>query len=122
MESNVANLTELINSSAKPTNVIMSNVIPSDEIADMVDMNSANLMDAYFAIIEVNTEPEVLKAMVKGCLQSDKNTSLNTVVDDILYEIEDMLQELRYSIEDAADEVRLENNKVNNLKGDEYGK
>lgn len=118
MDSNVKNFIELRNVIVEPVNVTMSNVVPSDEIADIVEQNWVNLQKAYFAIMKVNIEPTVLKTMI---IKSEEDPSLDSI-DTILDELEDVLQELRGFVEEAASEIELENNKVNNLKQDEYGK
>lgn len=112
MVANTADFAELVNASVEPTNVTMSNAAPSDEIAEIVERNLANLLDAFFSIMKVDTEPTVLKTMI---MQSEEDPSLDSI-DTILDELEDMLQELRSYVEEAASEIELENDKVNNSK------
>lgn len=118
MVSNTANFAELVNASVEPANATISNVAPSNEIADIVEQNWVNLQEAYFSIMKVNAEPTVLKTMI---IKSEEGPSFDSI-DTILDELEDVLQELRSYVEETASEIELENNKVDNLKQNENGK
>lgn len=118
MVANTADFAETVNASVEPANATISNVAPPEEIADIVEQNWLNLQKAYFSIMNVNIEPTVLKTMI---IKSEEDPSLDSI-DTILDEIEDVLQELRGFVEETASEIELENNKVDNLKQDEYGK